>query len=117
MISEAAKELKKNTVIMTATFRRYDLEVLNITYRQISEENEDCTLILELECTEGDSPAEEVCVRINLYDGGGDMFYDTEYYIDADEVSSYMVCKVELKNSARTLSKAKSARIYMTGAW
>lgn len=117
MISEAAKELKKNTVIMTATFRHYHLAVLNITYRQISEENEDCTLILELEAEEEEGPAEDLCVRINLYDGSGDMFYDTEYYLDADEISSYMVCKVELKNSARTLSKAKSARIYMTGAW
>ena len=117
MISEAAKELKKNTVIMTATFRRYDLEVLNITYRQISEENQDCTLILELESEEEGGPDEDVCIRINLYDGGGDMFSDAEYYLDADEIGSYMVCKVELKNSARTLSKAKSARIYMTRAW
>ena len=114
MYLDLARELKKNTDIMDVTFRKFNLQVLQYTYHPYSDDDADCELIIELTTIDGDSMTGDASIKINLYDENGDIFFNTESYIDSDEFAGYDTFKISLYNNSRTLLEAKTARVYMS---
>ena len=112
MYQDLARELKKNTDIMEVTFKKFNLQVLQISYHPYSDDDADCELIIELTTIDGDSILGDPRIKINLYDENGDIFFNTEEYIDGDEFAGYDTIKIALYNNSRTLLEAKSARVY-----
>lgn len=114
MYLDLAKELKKNTDVMEVTFKRFNLKVLQYSYRPYSDDDADCELIIELTTIDGDTLFDSASIKINLYDEEGDIFFTNDYYIDSEEFVGYDTFKITLYNNSRTLILAKSARIYMS---
>lgn len=114
MYLDLAKELKRNTKLMEHTFEKFNLQVLQFTYRPCSDNDADCKLIIELETIDEEMMEDDASIKVNLYDENGEIILTQECFIDSEEFDAYDTFELSLYNNSRTLIEAKSARIFMS---
>lgn len=112
MYLDLAKELKRNTKLMEHTFEKFNLQVLQFTYRPCSDNDADCKLIIELETIDEEMMEDDASIKVNLYDENGEIILTQECFIDSEEFDAYDTFELSLYNNSRTLIEAKSARIF-----
>ena len=79
---------------------------------QFTDDDDDCSLIIELSTINGDSIDDDVNIKVNLYDGDGEIYDTKEWYIDSEEFAGFDSIQLCFYNNSRTLKEAKSARIF-----
>ena len=84
MYLDLAKELKRNTKLMEHTFEKFNLQVLQFTYRPCSDNDADCKLIIELETIDEEMMEDDASIKVNLYDENGEIILTQECFIDSD---------------------------------
>ena len=114
MNNAAAKELKKNCTVMDATLKKFNLQVLSFSFRPYSDDDDDCTLIIEFSTIDGDSIDDDVNIKVNLYDGDGEIYDTEECHIYSEDFAGFDSRELLFNNNCRTLKEAKSARIFAT---
>ncbi len=107
-----AKSLKINTEVMEATFEKHNLQILQFAFQPISDEDADCTCIVELSAIHGNHIDHDVAVKVNLYDKDGEIILAEEEYLYSEDFDGYDTVTVYLYDGGQALFEAKSARIY-----
>ena len=113
MYKNLARELKKNTDVMEMTFKKFNLQVLQFTYRPYDEEDADCYLVIEVATISGNKISRGGHIKVNLYDENGEIIDTASAYIDEDEFGGYDTFRILICDEGRMLIEAKTARIYM----
>lgn len=114
MYDGLAKDLKKNTTIMTSLFQKNNLEVLSFSYRPYSDDDADCEMLIEISTCSGRTLTDDVAIKVNLYDSNDEICFTEEYRLYADEFEGYDTLSLALYDNGKTLLKAKSARLFVT---
>lgn len=112
--ADNAKQLKKNIQIMTKTFEKNNLQVLNIACKPYGENDGDLALYVELSTIEGDSIEEDVELKLNLYDSEGALYTNgcLSETIYEDEFCDYDTIIMHCYDEGHILDNAKKGRLF-----
>ena len=118
MYEEQAKELKKNTEVVRASFNCFNLNALQVAYCPYGTEDEendaDCDLLVEVSALNNEPMTCSAYIKINLYDNNGDLMCNENHYVQADTFTGYDTFRIMLINDSKTLLIAKYAKVYMS---
>lgn len=115
MYENLAKELKKNIEVMTNTFEANNLQLLHLTVKPYSEEDADCSILVEVATISGtDIPRNGLNIKINLYDDNDELYLTEAYYINDESFSGYDTYEINCYDDSKTLKKAVKGRLYIT---
>ena len=112
--ANAAKELKKNIQIMSSTFERNNLQVLNVACKPYGNNDADLRLFVEIASIEGDTIPADLNLKVNLYDADGDLYLLESSYLDSDSFQGYDTIEISCYDSGHTLDIARTGRLYVT---
>lgn len=114
MYIEFARELKRNTDVMEATFRKHNLKILQFSYQPYADDDADCEMLIEIGTIKDENLTENVRIKVNLYNEYGELYDTSSGMIVAEDFDGYDTLKIHLYNNGRTLIEAKSARVYLS---
>lgn len=114
MYIEFARELKRNTDVMEATFRKHNLKILQFSYQPYADDDADCEMLIEIGTIKDEDLTENVRIKVNLYNEYGELYDTSSGMIVAEDFDGYDTLKIHLYNNGRTLIEAKSARVYLS---
>lgn len=114
MYIDLARELKRNTDVMEATFRKNNLKILQFSYQPYADDDADCEMLIEIGTINDEDLTENVQVKVNLYNEYGEIYDTKSDVIIARNFDGYDTLKIHLYNNSRTLIEAKSARVYVS---
>lgn len=114
MYIEFARELKRNTDVMEATFRKHNLKILQFSYRSFTDDDADGEMLIEIGTIKDEVLTENVRIKVNLYDEDGELYDTSSEKIVAEDFDGYDTLKILFCNNRRTLIEAKSAKVYLS---
>ena len=109
----AASRLRKNIQIMTNTFEKNNLHVLNVGCKPYDDDDADLQVYVELESMDGESIPSNLYVKINLYDDEGNLYMIEDSLITASKFDGYDTIEINCYDSSHVLEIAKSGRLYV----
>ncbi len=112
MYTDWTRDLKQNTAVMQDTFNRFNLQVIQFTY-QVIEEDQGCDVIIEVSSSNGTAMPENAYIKINMYDGEGNIILTEEELIWANKFTGYNTYKLWIDANDLPVFDARSARIYL----
>lgn len=117
MYEDLAKELKKNTEIMTQTFERFNLQILSWSIKPVpsfGDKDADVDVFVELATISEEKIKKDCIIKINGYDEDGDICALAEGKINKDAFWGYDTIKMRLEDNEQLLKICKRARLYAT---
>ncbi len=108
---DVARELRKNIQILSNTFERANLQVLNIGCKPYSDTDPDAIFYVELSSLSGLNIPSTVEVKINLYNSDGEIICMSSEYLYGEEFSGYDTLSITFPNT-NALDIAVSGRLY-----
>ena len=109
----AASKLRKNFIIMTNTFEKNNLRVLNVGCKPYDDDDADLNIYIELEALQGEKIPYDLELKINLYDAEGNIYMMEQRFVDKEEFDGYDTVEITVCDDSHVLEIAESGRLYV----
>lgn len=101
---------------MTSTFENNNLQVLNIACKPYGDDDPDLQIFVELASVNGNEIPGDLNIKINLYDGDGELYLTKSQYLAAESFGGYDTVEISCYDDSHTLDIARKGRLYVTRA-
>lgn len=111
---DLAKELKKHFDVVENTFEHNNLQLIRFSVKPYSEDDADCSIIVEFSSLEGTTIPESIYIKVNLYDEDDDIYLAECAFVNCERFDGYDTVSIIMDDDGKTLMKAKSGRMFIT---
>ena len=112
MYEDLAKKLKKNIEIMTPTFEKNNLKIINTGMRRVGSYDGDFEYLMEISSIKGSSIKRNLYVNLNLYNIDGDIILHEFSLIDSETFQGYETISIFCTLDGEALPLAANGRVY-----
>jgi len=112
MYEDLAKKLKQNIEIMTPTFEKNNLQIINTGMRRVGSDDGDFDFLMEITSLKGSSIKRNLYVNLNLYNSDGEIILHESRLIDCETFQGYETVAIFCSLDGEALPLAAKGRVY-----